>query len=206
MCGRVCGGWVCGGQVCSCMCLQVGILGWPPWVFAAPSPSDPPLHSLGHANAAPAACSASVPSPASGQTHASDASELPVSCHIPPTFPPPPPGAPSGSVAFPLPPPPPAAGPGSGDASQLALALSPAPVLLTLAQLDAMPLQPGIGGKAACQEENELRQVCLQPGTRHLDLSGDPWPWTQILRGLNPTTTRELVGPGVTGVVCNIPV
>ena len=61
-----------------------------------------------------------------------------------------------------------------------------------------MPKQPGFGGKAACQKQRELRQVCLQNGMKFVDLSNDAWPWKQVMKGLNATVAQKLVGPGVT--------
>ena len=86
----------------------------------------------------------------------------------------------------------------SSNAPQLAVAISPAPVLLTPAQLDSMPMQPGFGGKAACRKQRVLRRHCLEHGTKCIDLSNDDWPWRQVLKSLNTTVAHELVEPGVT--------
>ena len=84
------------------------------------------------------------------------------------------------------------------NAPRVAVAISSAPVLLTPAQLDSMPMQPGFGGKAAWQKQRELRQICLQHGTKCIDLSNDDWPWRQVLKSLNTTVAHELVCLGVT--------
>ena len=155
---------------------------------------SPPFPPVGQTEGCGASQPATSP-PALGQAGTSDASQRAAFPEGSGVVPPPPPGRPSASAAVPPPPPPP---PQSQSSNALQLAVAPAPVLLTLAELDSMPKQPGFGGKAACQKQRELRQVCLQNGMKFVDLSNDAWPWKQVMKGLDATVAQELVGPGVT--------
>ena len=82
----------------------------------------------------------------------------------------------------------------------VALALTPLPpqVVLTCAQLEAMPLVNRHGGKFACLRQRELRAELLLSGTYDHDLTHEVWPWRDVIRSLPEGLRTALVGPGVT--------
>ena len=97
----------------------------------------------------------------------------------------------------------PPAGSGASDGAHLASddgplqALPPRPVL-TLEQLrNRAPVQ-GMGGKAACEKQRELRAMCLSTGSFHIDLTNDAWNWRDVLRSMPAAMQAAVVGPGVT--------
>ena len=61
------------------------------------------------------------------------------------------------------------------------------------------PVQ-GMGGKAACVKQRQLRQVCLQNGHSEIDLT-DTWPqWRAVLRALPRDKQQIIVGDGIAQV------
>lgn len=61
------------------------------------------------------------------------------------------------------------------------------------------PVQ-GMGGKAACAKQRQLRQVCLQNGLFEIDIT-ETWPsWRAVLRALPPTTQQLIIADGVAQV------
>jgi hypothetical protein len=88
----------------------------------------------------------------------------------------------------------------SSNSDDTALALTPLPpqVVLTCAQLEAMPLVNRHGGKFACLRQRELRAELLLSGTYDHDLTHEVWPWRDVIRSLPEGLRTALVGPGVT--------
>ena len=63
-------------------------------------------------------------------------------------------------------------------------------------------MQPvkGMGGKAACAKQRELRQVCLQNGVFEIDVT-ETWPeWKAVLRALPPNMQQLITGNGIARV------
>ena len=61
------------------------------------------------------------------------------------------------------------------------------------------PVQ-GMGGKAACRKQRELRQVCLQDGVCEIDVT-ETWPeWRAVLRALPPNMQQQIIGKGIAQV------
>ena len=61
------------------------------------------------------------------------------------------------------------------------------------------PVQ-GMGGKAACAKQRQLRQECLQNGLFEIDIT-ETWPsWRAVLRALPPTTQQLIIADGIAQV------
>ena len=61
------------------------------------------------------------------------------------------------------------------------------------------PVQ-GMGGKAACAKQRELRQVCLDSGVFEIDVT-ETWPeWRAVLRALPENMQRIIIGDGIARV------
>ena len=61
------------------------------------------------------------------------------------------------------------------------------------------PVQ-GMGGKAACAKQRELRQVCLQNGVFEIDVT-ETWPeWRAVLRALPQNMQQLIIGNGIAQV------
>ena len=63
-------------------------------------------------------------------------------------------------------------------------------------------MQParGVGGKAACRKQRELRQQCLEDSVYEIDLT-EAWPqWREVLRALSPNIRHAIIGPGIAAV------
>ena len=92
----------------------------------------------------------------------------------------------------------------SSNSDDTALALRPLPLLclpqvvLTCAELEAMPRVNGHGGKFAWARQRELRAELLRLGTYGHDLTHEAWPWRDVIRSLPEGLRTALVGPGVT--------
>ena len=58
----------------------------------------------------------------------------------------------------------------------------------------------GMGGKAACRKQRELRQQCLEDNVFGINVI-ETWPqWREVLRALSPNMQRAIIGNGIAAV------
>ena len=86
------------------------------------------------------------------------------------------------------------------DASQLAVNAYALPSVCSFQEMQEMQPVQGMGGKAACAKQRELRQVCLQKEVFEIDVT-ETWPeWRAVLRALPQNMQRLIIGNGITQV------
>ena len=82
-----------------------------------------------------------------------------------------------------------------GAAQMLAL-----PSVCTFQEMQQMQPVHGIGGRAACTKQRELRQVCLRTGDFEIDVT-ETWPqWRAVLRALPRNMQQLIIGNGIARV------
>ena len=74
------------------------------------------------------------------------------------------------------------------------------PSVCTFQEVQEMQPVKGMGGKAACAKQRELRQVCLQNGVFEIDVT-ETWPeWRAVLRALPRNMQQLIIGNGIARV------
>jgi len=74
------------------------------------------------------------------------------------------------------------------------------PSVCTFQEMQQMRPVNGIGGKAACTKQRDLRQVCLQNRVFEIDVT-ETWPeWRAVLRALPRNMQQLIIGNGIARV------
>ena len=74
------------------------------------------------------------------------------------------------------------------------------PSVCNFQEMQEMQPVQGMGGKAACAKQRELRQVCLQDEVFEIDVT-ETWPeWRAVLRALPQQMQQLIIGNGITQV------
>ena len=74
------------------------------------------------------------------------------------------------------------------------------PSVCTFQEMQQMRPVNGIGGKAACTKQRDLRQVCLQNRLFEIDVT-ETWPeWRAVLRALPRNMQQLIIGNGIARV------
>ena len=74
------------------------------------------------------------------------------------------------------------------------------PSVCTFQELQEMQPVKGMGGKAACAKQRELRQHCLENRVMKIDVT-ETWPeWRLVLRALPQNMQQLIIGDGIARV------